>query len=293
MAVTMLGCLYSDVINGSLNSISNFVEGVKAISAFYILWRACDSNSGIDNYYRNFFKGKDEEIQPHHWLANRAQIEIQELKSYLKNSLFTDKKINNKQDWIAKASIYLKYDSSVTVCRISLLLSAHDTIVDEGLPGLMKVGKNNSSPYFKLGKWNSDDLKDIEHIAPQNNDGSWDGELYDLNSKLYDSIGNLTLLPTDINISASNKGWKEKYLYYQHLGAKDPQKAQELSTKAINEGISLNTSTIELLQKSSYNEHILPILAIGENGNWNADIVSKRGERILELVWDKIIKWLE
>jgi hypothetical protein len=293
MAVTMLGCLYSDVINGSLNSISNFVEGVKAISAFYILWRSCDSNSGIDNYYRNFFKGKDEEIQPHHWLANRAQIDIQELKSYLKDSLFTVKKINNKQDWIAKASSYLKYDSSVTVCRISLLLSAHDTIVDDALPGLMKVGKQNSSPYFKLDKWNSDDLKDIEHIAPQNNDGSWDNELYDLNSKLYDSIGNLTLLPTDINISASNKGWKEKYLYYQHLGAKDPQKAQELSTKAINEGISLNTSTIELLQKSTYNEHILPILAIGENGKWNADIVTKRGERILELVWDKVIKWLE
>jgi Protein of unknown function DUF262/Protein of unknown function (DUF1524) len=293
MAVTMLGCLYSDVINGSLNSISNFVEGVKAISAFYILWRACDSNSGIDNYYRNFFKGKEGEIKPHHWLANKAQIDIQELKNYLKDSLFTDKKITAKRDWLAKASSYLKYDSSTSVCRISLLISAHDTIQDDKTSGLMKNGKTNASPYLKLAKWNSDDLRDIEHIAPQNNEGSWDADLYDLNSKLYDSIGNLTLLPTDINISASNKGWKEKYLYYQHLGAKDPQKAQELSTKAINEGIVLNTSTIELLQNSNYNEHILPLLAIGENGNWNADIVTKRSERILELVWDTVIKWLE
>jgi Protein of unknown function DUF262/Protein of unknown function (DUF1524) len=293
MAVTLLGSLYSDVINGSLNSISNFVDGVKAVSAFYILWRACYSNSGIDNYYRNFFKGKEDEIKPHHWLGNKAQINIPELKSYLKDSLYADKKITSKNDWLMKASSYLKYESSSSVCRISLLISSHDTIVDETNAGLMKIGRNKTSPYMNLAKWNSDDLKDIEHIAPQNPDDSWDVNLYDLNSKLNDSIGNLTLLPTDINISASNKGWKEKYLYYQHLGAKDPQKAQELSTKAINEGIVLKTSTIELLQNSNYNEHILPLLAIGENGNWNADIVTKRSERILELVWDTVIKWLE
>ncbi len=174
-----------------------------------------------------------------------------------------------------------------------LLISAHDTIVDDSTPGIMKAGKNNASPYFNLSKWNSDDLRDIEHIAPQTNDGSWNTDLYDLNSKLYDSIGNLTLLPSEINISASNKGWKEKYLYYQHLGAKDPQKAQELSTKATQEGIVLNTSTIELMQNSSYHEHILPLLAIGENGKWDAELVSKRGEKILELVWENVIKWLD
>lgn len=291
MTVTLLGCFYNDVINGKSNSIANFVEVVKAISAFYILWRACDSNAGIDNYYRNFFKGKDDELKPHNWLTQRGSLNVGEVKNYLKQSLFTDKKISTKKDWLNKAKSYLKYQDSSVVCRIALLISAHDTIVDDKYVGLMKAGKNNSSPCLNLQKWNSSDIKDIEHIAPQDKSSNWDATLYD-NLDLYDTIGNLTLLPSEINISASNKGWKEKYLYYQHLGAKDPQKAQELSFKAKESGIKLNDTTIELLQNCNYNEHILPILAVGEENKWDAALVQKRSERILELTWDKVITWL-
>jgi hypothetical protein len=293
MAITILGALYSNVLHGSKNSISNFVEGVKAISAFYILWRACDSNSGIDNYYRNFFKGKENETPANNWLCNKGLIEIDKLKEYLRKSLYSDKDISTKQDWLSKASSYLKYENSSSVCKISLFISSHDTIVDENTSGLMKIGKKDSSPYLKLEKWNSQNLKDIEHIAPQNNNGSWEEELYDLNTKLFDSIGNLTLLPTNINISASNKGWKEKYLYYQHLGTNDPQKAQELSAKAQSEGIILNSNTINILQNSNYSSHVLPILAVSENGLWGSNVVKLRSERILNLVWDTTIKWLE
>ncbi len=38
MAVTMLGCLHSDVINGKLNSISNFVEGRKGTFLLFIFY---------------------------------------------------------------------------------------------------------------------------------------------------------------------------------------------------------------------------------------------------------------
>ncbi len=299
MSVTMLGCLYNDVINGTSNSISKFIEGIKAVAAFYILWRACDSNAGIDNYYRNYFKGKEDDtnpqytVSPHSWLNERGNIDISELKDYLKNSLFSAKKLTTKAEWLKKAGSYLKYDSSNSVCRIALLIAFHDTIADETSPGLMKPGKTNSSPYFNLAKWNSSDLKDIEHIAPQEADGSWDSELYNLNNKMYDSIGNLTLLPSEINSSASNKAWKAKYLYYQHLGTRDLQKVQELNTRAEQEGIILNPNTIELLQNSNYCEHILHILEVGEDGSWNNELVKKRGERILELLWDKVIKWLE
>lgn len=293
MAVTLLGSLYNDVINGEVNSIATFVGGVKAVAAFYILWRASDSNSGIDNYYRNYFKGKDDEINPHHWLKQKGSIDLTDLKKYLKSSLFTDKGLTNKQDWLAKSKSYLKYESSSSVCRIAIFIAAHDTVADDANVGLMKLGRNNSSPYLNLRNWNSDDFKDIEHIAPQESDGSWDADLYDLNSKLFDSIGNLTLLPSEINTSASNKGWESKFLYYQHLGIKDLQKMQELAARAAREGIFLNPSTVELLQKSNYNEHIVPILSVGESGNWNAELVSKRGERILELTWDKVIKWLD
>lgn len=292
MAVTILGCFYNEVINGKINSISNFIEAVKAISAFYILWRACDSNAGLDNIYRIYFKGKDVEIDSQNWIIKKGNLDITELKKYLKDTLFKNKNIVDKSDWLSKSKSYLKYENSASVCRIALLISAHDTIVDTTNPGVMKNGTKNCSTYFNLTKWNSDDLKDIEHIAPQENNGNWVPELYDLNTKLYDSIGNLTLLPSPINISASNKGWKEKYIYYQHLGAKDPDKIQELYTNATKNGIVLSQNTIKLLENANYSEHILPVLEVKENGNWDSQIVNNRTEKILELLWDKVYNWL-
>lgn len=155
----------------------------------------------------------------------------------------------------------------------------------------MKIGTPNSNPYLKLEKWNSKDLKEIEHIAPKDNAQGWDSKLYDLNSKLYDSIGNLTLLPESVNKSASNRSWEEKILYYQHLAQQDPDALQELNIKAQNKGINLNKQTIALLQASNYNSHILPILSL-ENKQWNSDVVEDRSVKILEIVWDKINAWL-
>jgi hypothetical protein len=291
MAITVLGMLYSDLLNGNTNSIPNFVEGVKAISAFYILWRGCDSNAKLDSYYRSFFKGKDGLVNEHAWMKTHGAIEVKELKSYLKN-VIENEKAATKFDWIAKASNYLKYETSSTVCRISLLISSHDTIVDNSQPGIMKKGKKGCNSFLNLEKWNSSDLKDIEHIAPRQNDNKWDSELYDANSMLYDTIGNLTLLPEELNKSASNKGWKEKFIYYSHIGTKDVQKAQELSNRAVKEGIILNPNTIRILQDASYVEHIHPILEVGENGKWDKDLVKKRSSAILEQVYDTVISWL-
>jgi hypothetical protein len=203
-----------------------------------------------------------------------------------------NKGINDKSKWIVKSKNYLRYDNSATVCRISLILAADDSVVDKSKPGLMKAGIKNSSPYLNLLKWNSDDLKDIEHIAPQNNNGEWDNSLYDINSKLYDTIGNLTLLPSVINISASNRGWREKLIYYQHLGTKDPDTLKELAVKAKKEGVILSEPTIKLLENANYNEQILPILSVNEQNEWNEKIVTQRTERILEIVWDKVYTWL-
>jgi hypothetical protein len=293
MAITILGMLYSDLLNGGSNSIPNFVEGVKAISAFYILWRGCDSNAKLDSFYRFYFKGKDGLINENSWMNSGGVIDIQKLKSYLREVIFTEKGTRSKQEWVTKAAGYLKYETSTTISRIALFISSHDTIVDESQPGIMKKGKKGCSSYLNLEKWNSTDLKEIEHIAPKQNDNQWDEGLYDPNSNLFDSIGNLTLLPDDLNKSAGNKGWKEKFIYYSHIGTNDPQKAQELSNRAIKEGIILNPNTIELLKNASYFQHVLPILKVGENGQWDEDLVKNRSVAILEHVYDTVISWLD
>jgi hypothetical protein len=291
MSITILGTLFANVKSGKQNSIASFVEGVKAISAFYILWRASDSNSKLDTCYRTYFKGKDNEIDPHHWLNLNGDINISDLKKYLKNTVFTNRNINTKEEWVIKSMNYLRYENN-PIIRIGLFLTCNDTVIDKTNPGLMKPGKPGCSEYLTVSKWNSTDLRDIEHIAPQKNNGTWDPELYDINSEPFNTIGNLTLLPSPINISAANIGWKEKYIYYKHLSIKDQQIAQELSAKAVNEGIILNPETIQILQNANYNEHILPILEVEENASWNKSIVDERSKRMLEIIYDKVISWL-
>ncbi len=290
MAITLIGSYYHEVLEGKQDSVRNFISAVKALAAFYTLWRSAKSNSGLDDAYRTFFRGSSKQnIAPHTWIADHG-FEINSLKTYLVNTLKLDG-LNDRSTWLKKAIVSLRYDTSTTICKFALFVAAHDTIPDPQLQGIMKTGTPNCSPYLKLEKWISSDLKTIEHIAPEKKSQTWDESLYDV-AQLYQSIGNLTLLPSNVNTSASNKGWKEKYLYYQHLGVDDPDIIQKLATRARINGIDLSQSTVELLRKSSHASHIKHILEYGETSIWNSNIVNKRANKILEILWDKISDWI-
>ncbi|TAH30797.1 MAG: DUF262 domain-containing protein [Cytophagales bacterium] len=297
MSVTLLAYFYHDILEGNPNSIPNFIASVKAISAFYIFWRSAYANAGLDVVYRSFFKGGDKidgsTYPKRDWISNKGgSLDIKELKAYFLNTLAL-KDIGDKTEWVKKSSTYLKYDNAYYVCLINLLISAHDTIPDPNNAGLPKIGASNSNPYLELKKWQSIDLKEIEHIAPQKGiTTGWDKALYDPATELFNSIGNLTLLPSRVNQSVGNKGWDEKLLYYKHLSEKDTDKITELSRKAQKTGINLDTNTIKILRDASYSTHILPVLAV-EGQDWNSKIVEDRNVRILEIVWDRIITWLQ
>ncbi|NBB29943.1 DUF262 domain-containing HNH endonuclease family protein [Cellulophaga sp. BC115SP] len=278
MSITILGRFYKSVINQEENAVENFVQAVKTIAAFYSLWRGSKSNTGLDNVYRKFFKDR---VTPF------ESIQIQELKEFLRNELG-----ETKETWVTKAVIEMKYNKAESVCRLALFISSHDTIPDTETVGLMKIGARGCSNYLNLQKWFSSDLSTIEHIAPQNGEDIWDNALYELDSELYQSIGNLTLLPTKINSSLGNRGWLEKFIYFKHLSEKDPEKLQRLSDKANALGINLRQNTIDLLMNSNYNDHIASIVTLTETGSWNHSLVEKRAKRILEIFWNRISPWL-
>lgn len=289
MAVTVLAFLYSDISKGKDDSIQKFIEGVKSVAAFYTIWRSSISNSGLDNVYRQFFKG-DRELGPNNWLTKKS-LDVNALKHHFKNAL-DEKGIVEKDKWIGKANGYLSYKSR-SITKLILINSFHDTIVDDKNNGLMKTGNTGVVKYLTLEKWNSSGCKTIEHIAPQSNDSSvWDSNLHQEPEELFQKIGNLTLLPVEINSSIGNKGWKEKLLYYKHLSEQDPDKLTQLANKAKDSGIDLKTETIDLLKKAEYNDHIKSIVTVGEDGNWDADLVRSRTKRILDIAWNRLYNWL-
>lgn len=290
MSITILGSLFHNLVEGNSQSVSNFIQGVKLVAAFYTLWRAAKSNAGLDDAYRSFFKGfPKDNIEEHTWLKDKS-FSLDSIRNHFKYIL-TKEEIDTKDKWLQKASSYLRYDRSLSVCRFALFVSAHDTINDPNENGLVKIGTSNSNPILTLQRWNSSDLKSIEHIAPRKGLQNWSEDLYD-DSMLFDSIGNLTLLPLSVNISASNKGWKEKLVYYKHLNEKDPDKIIELNNYAIREGIQLNEAITELLSQCNYSHHIDHIIQIDEASQWDAELVKKRTTRILEILWDRVHGWL-
>ena len=203
------------------------------------------------------------------------------------------KNIGNKNSWKNKAIEYLRYDNAKIVCRFALFVTAHDTIPDPDCTGMMKKSLSGVCSYLEPDKWNADDFSSIEHIAPQerSNDEDWDENLY-TDENNYEKIGNLTLLPVEINSSVGNKVWAEKWIYYKHLAEADPDCLENLQQEAENYGISLSSQIVEKLRKTSHNHHVKSIVNVGITGTWDKSLVDQRTERICDILWERMYEWL-
>ena len=296
MAITVLASFYSEIIDGREGATSTFVEACKLIGGFYALWRASDTNAGLDNVYRSFFKKHFEDGHSKGQWEKGGRIEIQKLRRHLQRTLEEKREADNREVWVKRAKNYLGYDTSKSVSRLALYISAHDTQPDPDFDGLMKTTRDGVVNYLTVSRWISDDLKTVEHVAPREPKRKekklWGENIYEDETKLFERIGNLTLLPADVNTSVSNKGWLEKYIYYQHLAEKDGDKQKELGNKARKNGIELGDSTIALLQKANYNDHIRAVVSLGEEGEWDAELIEHRSERILGIFWDRVSTWV-
>ncbi|MDJ1182808.1 DUF262 domain-containing protein [Roseofilum casamattae] len=289
MANTVLSRFYSLYLRNQHdnNAAFDFMDACKVVAAFFTLWRSALPNTGLDQEYRKLLQ---DQIS---WQQGDSNLSVPSLKQSFKNVL-ENKQIAKKEDWKRKAIDYLRFDnSSKSVCKFALTIASNDTIPDPDNIGLMKIGRSGSSLHYLDGEqWKSRDLKTIEHIAPQNPDNdSWDRALY-TNNEDYQQIGNLTLLPTDINSSAGNKIWVEKWIYYSHLAETDPQKLDKLKNTAQENGVNLDRSTIKLLKEASYAHHIKSIVQVGPTGTWDKALVERRTERICDILWECMNQWL-
>jgi hypothetical protein len=80
----------------------------------------------------------------------------------------------NKSTWIRDAASNLKYGNvGNDFVKMALLITFTDTIPDPKTKGLLKKGKPDTCNFLKIKNWKADDLKTIEHVAPQTNPGTW------------------------------------------------------------------------------------------------------------------------
>lgn len=281
MSLTILGYLYHQIILGEDNAIRDFVNGIRILSSFYTLYRTSKSNAGLDNIYRKYFDSDERG-----WIKKK-KFDINDFHIHLK-SIIKDMGICDFESWLSKAVIQTNYANSKPICKLAIFVSAEDTIIDNDNIGLFKKGKSGISHFMTINGWISPKIGTIEHVAPQNNHGnSWDLNLY-IESNLVNSLGNLTLLPTNLNSSAGNKTWKEKYFYYKYITTEDPSRHLEIRNNAKLNDVTLHEDTLLMLEKSDYHSHILSISELGMNGSWTEELVRKRTKLMLTFLWEWI-----
>lgn len=290
MANSVLSRFYGEMLRqNSVVAAQEFVQACKAVAAFYFIWRAAKSNSALDDVYRKLLKLGDpsNQIQPMSATNGQAVLSVSNLRRYLSGAL---NELSDSVQWLARSTQNLRYDYAKPMCKFALFLSAHDTIPDPLSAGLMKPGTAGTRPMIDAQIWNSPDFKTIEHVAPAKGQDTWGDALYE--NDTYQQIGNLTLLPGDVNSSVGKSSWKVKSVYYRHLAEKDPQKIANLASEAQSFGVTLQPHTLDLLENSTYSHHMESIVSVPTNGQWDRQLVEGRTKRICELSWNRVAPWL-
>lgn len=266
----------------------NFEIALKAITAFSVLWRASHSSTGnIDQEYRLLMQGDGNFLglaRSHRQDAPAPDI----LKSYLHTRLLS--KFSNqeelKEKWVERARQYALYPAQKHIAKFLLLAGHHDTNADPSAPGLVKKVRRGVSPQLTYARWMDDISATIEHIAPQEQSSEWPQIFYS-DDMLRNCLGNLVLLPQNVNSATGNKPWRIKNIIYSAFAKKDVDEAKRILNNA---GINVSV-TLEALNEAA--DHIPQLESLVSVADWDQDIVNARAKRLLENAWDVIYAWLD
>ena len=283
--------------NEKSKRIEDFILAIKATVAFSVLWRGYFGNTNnIDSNYRKIMnegvKYNNSRIPP---LARRPDsqevvhkdILLNNYKKSLQLSLKKYGKIYTKEDWVKKASkinIY-KYPK---VTKFLLMCASHDAIPSKSEKGLIEKGRQGVSPQFNLNQWFKYTDLTIEHIAPEKGD-KWNEEIYE-DSETIHCLGNLIIVPSNVNDILGNKEWEHKKGIFKLLASKTEIEFNETKNKFDKIGLNLSIRADDILDNTVYNNFCESVANYDKE--WSLDIIKNRSERYAELAWDILYPWL-
>ncbi len=280
----------------SKKATSDFLEALKAITAFSVLWRSSrTSTDGIDNHYRRLML----EGYPRFGLSPlcrsidghvQSPLDVLKLKKSLIDILKVSGGISGKDDWVKEASKLPQYSINQHISRFLLISAAHDSILDPNAAGLVIAGRKGTLSLLNFSTWRKETLQTVEHIAPDKKSKDWTDEIYE-DSDLIHRLGNLTLLPLAENASISNSAWSRKRFFYKTLSASTMDEAESLLEQAKLQEIKISQTAEKLLSQSMYLPLVKSISTV--EGEWSKELIERRSIRLAELAWDNIYPMLK
>ena len=278
-------------------TVSELEEALKAMTAFFALWRGSGKSTGsLADQYRDLMeKGfKDAEVSPFaRYLGREAEtsgfLTAEKLRAVLRCALERGRSesMTPKANWVRLSAQRPVYRVSQTLTRFLLFASIHDTVADDEDLRFPIVGQEGILNMLTWEKWNSN--LTIEHVAPQKPErGTWPETFYE-RPDLVNYLGNLTLLPDVKNSTFSNRPWQEKREMFRVLSAPTSKEQETRLVDVKNSGIQLPESTEDILREGRHLHHLSIISNVEE---WTAEFVQERSERLAELIWTNIAPWL-
>lgn len=270
------------------SAAEDFVSATKAAMAFSVLWRCKNGGAdGIDSRYRSLMSGDKSFLG----LARdkRNPIDIVSFKNRLTellNSRFEDKK-----EFISTTKRTNFYKAKIA--KVLLLASHHDAAIDP--TGKLTSGVAGLSEFLTYRKYMHELTAEIEHIAPQNPKSSgalWDNNIYDNDVNTIHFLGNLTVVPKDINWTLGNHDWAHKKVLIESLCASTQDDAQKVFDTARDNGIDFpRLEEVEQFVRDYI--HVPQFVSLSRFANWDEQTINSRTENLLGLAYDRLYGWLK
>ena len=272
-----------------------FVAAIKATVAFSFLWRgATGGTENIDSHYRDMmrFGIADQNIPP---LARRPPeksgvVSLTNYKKTLRWFLKSKVGVGKKDEWVKRVTGTDVYSHSNVLARFLLFCASDDAVPDAIEKGLIERGRPKLAPMLRLNEWKNSAYFTVEHIAPQSQSDGWASGIFE-DFQTVHTLGNLMLLPSDINQVLSKRSWEHKRLVYRLLSAETTAEFDTISKKLDKAGLQLSQTANDVLAKSKYLGMCKSVVLFDKP--WSLDIIQKRTRRFAELAWDRLKPWLD
>lgn len=274
---------------GTAASKKDFRAVVRAVAAFWTLWRSSRSTtSGIDDIHRSLIKSglAATSLKP---LARSSTAvgdlpTVKEVRAALRSLLASKLAVTDATSWSNLVNAQPIYETARILARYILVCAHDDAIHDSKAKGHAMRGAAGTWRTRSLEVWR--DNYSVEHIAPQrkkSTDTSYTSALYDEGD--INRLGNLTLLPPDLNNLVGNEPWPFKRDVFKMVSKSNPN--QRVAALKKGNLYQLGAKSKTLLESSEF----IPFskfIALYPANTIDRDYVTERGRRLATLAWERL-----
>ena len=273
----------------TLESRQDFRDIVRAALAFWTIWRSSrTTTSGIDSVHRGLIKsGLGATSLPPLARSATAVSDMPkpgEVKAALRSLLKSGLAVADFDAWSSLVNSQQLYETTRVLARYILLCAHDDAVPDLSATGHAIRGAVGSWRTLSLEVWRGHYT--VEHIAPQqkrSTDTSYASELYDEGD--INRLGNLTLLPANLNRLLGNKNWPFKRDVFQMVSMTD----KDERIAALREGnlYGLGAKSKALLESSDFMP-FCKFVATHQADEIDRSYIGERGKRLAALAWERL-----